>query len=603
MPQEVMAIVQNIFKSAAGKFLKTILGRIKNLILYIFNVILFKKEVIMGLGKKNILSFLQERTENYSDKVALGMKNQYGWKEMTYSGLSVLSRRLGAYLINELNLPKGERIAILSESKPEFGACVFASIIAGLVTVPLDVKLTKYELKSILSDCEPSVILVSRKHIEMAKYLKEEIPSIKNLLVMDEPYYGIEEKSIYQLPDVYDAKWRVRRSNDTALIIYTSGTTGRPKGVETTFKNMLTQMYDLDYTLNKIMPFRNINLLSILPMNHLFEMTVGFSTFMNFGCSIFYTPSLKPNDILSIMREKHIQFMIVVPAFLKLLKTTTENEIKSRTKFAQWRFKIKFALAKYIPSYRIKRLMFRNYHKKFGGKFVGCISGGAPLDLKVGDFFERIGIKVYQGYGLTETSPVVSINVDRRGDLASVGRPLKTYEAKIDSETGELLVKGPSVMKGYHNQPELTAEVIDSEGFFHTGDIAKIKNGGHIYITGRIKNMIVLSGGKKVFPEEVEAVLEKSSLFAEVCVFGLSRTFGSKDGTEEIAVVVVPNKEIIDKYSGDELEKVVRAEVKQLSTHLTPYKRPVNIIVSKEPLPRTATNKVKRKEVKQLASV
>ena len=560
------------------------------------------KGVTMGLGRKNILSFLQERTENYADKVALGMKNRYGWKEMTYSGLGVLSRTIGAYMINDLKMEKGERVAILSESKPEFGACVFASIIAGTVTVPLDIKLTKYELKSILSDCEPSMIFVSRKYIEMAKYLQTEVPSLKTLLVMDEPYYGMEEKSIYQLTDVSEAKWRIRRTNETALIIYTSGTTGKPKGVMTTFGNMLTQMYDLDYSLNKIMPFRNINLLSILPMNHLFEMTVGFSTFMNFGCSIFYTPSLKPNDILSIMREKHIQFMIVVPAFLKLLKTTTENEIKSRDIFAQWRFKIKFALAKYIPSYTIKRLMFRNYHKKFGGKFVGCISGGAPLDVNVGDFFERIGIKVFQGYGLTETSPVVSINVDRAGDLASVGRALKSYEAKIDSETGELLVKGPSVMKGYHNQPELTAEVIDKDGFFHTGDIAEIKNGGHIYITGRIKNMIVLSGGKKVFPEEVEAVLEKSPLFSEVCVFGLTRTSGSKDGTEEIACMVVPNQELIDKYSDEELGKVVRAEVKQLATHLTSYKRPVNIIVSKEPLPRTATKKVKRKEVKQLAS-
>ena len=556
----------------------------------------------MGLGKKNILSLLQERTENYADKVALGMKNRYGWKEMTYSGLGVLSRTIGAYLINDLKLEKDERVAILSESKPEFGACVFASILAGTITVPLDIKLTKYELKSILSDCEPTLIFVSRKYIEMAKYLQSEISSLKTLLVMDEPYYGMEEKSIYQLTDVSDAKWRLRRTHDTALIIYTSGTTGKPKGVMTTFGNMLTQMYDLDYSLNKIMPFRNINLLSILPMNHLFEMTVGFSTFMNFGCSIFYTPSLKPNDILSIMREKHIQFMIVVPAFLKLLKTTTENEIKSRDTFAQLRFKIKYALAKYIPSYRIKRLMFRNYHKKFGGKFVGCISGGAPLDLNVGDFFERIGIKVFQGYGLTETSPVVSINVDRRGDLASVGRALKSYEAKIDSQTGELLVKGPSVMKGYHNQPEITAEAIDKDGWFHTGDIAEIKNGGHIYITGRIKNMIVLSGGKKVFPEEVEAVLEKSPLFSEVCVFGLTRTSGSKDGTEEIACMVVPNGELLEKYSDEELGKVVRAEVKQLATHLTSYKRPVNIIVSRNPLPRTATRKVKRKEVKALAS-
>lgn len=557
----------------------------------------------MQTKRENVLTLLKNRTENYSDRVALGMKNQYGWKEFTYSGVGLLSRKLAHYLINEAKVEKGDRIAILSESKPEFGACVFASILAGAITVPLDVKLTKYELKSILSDCLPSVMLVSRKNIEMAKLLKQEISSLQTILVMDEPYYNIEEKSIYQLPDNYDEKWRVRSSKSTAFIIYTSGTTGMPKGVETTFNNMLTQLNDLKYALDKILPFKNINLLSILPMNHLFEMTVGFSTFLNFGCSLYYTPSLKPKDILSIMKEKRIQFMIVVPAFLKLLKSTIESELNNESKFEQLKFKIKFMIAKFIPSYRIKKFMFRKVHDKFGGKFTGCISGGAPLDVNVGKFFQTIGIRVFQGYGLTETSPVASINVDRHWDVASVGKPIKSFQAKVDSESGELLLKGPSVMKGYHNQPELTAQVIDEDGWFHTGDIAEIKNGGHIYITGRIKNMIVLSGGKKVFPEEVEAVLGKSSLISEVCVFGLSRTFGSKDGTEEIATVVVPKKEIVDKYNDEELEKVMKAEVKQLSTHLTAYKRPVNVTISKEPLPKTATNKVKRKEVKALAQV
>lgn len=557
----------------------------------------------MQTKRENVLTLLKNRTENYSDRVALGMKNQYGWKEFTYSGVGLLSRKLAHYLINEAKVEKGDRIAILSESKPEFGACVFASILAGAITVPLDVKLTKYELKSILSDCLPSVMLVSRKNIEMAKLLKQEISSLQTILVMDEPYYNIEEKSIYQLPDNYDEKWRVRSSKSTAFIIYTSGTTGMPKGVETTFNNMLTQLDDLKYALDKILPFKNINLLSILPMNHLFEMTVGFSTFLNFGCSLYYTPSLKPKDILSIMKEKRIQFMIVVPAFLKLLKSTIESELNNESKFEQLKFKIKFMIAKFMPSYRIKKFMFRKVHDKFGGKFTGCISGGAPLDVNVGKFFQTIGIRVFQGYGLTETSPVASINVDRHWDVASVGKPIKSFQAKVDSESGELLLKGPSVMKGYHNQPELTAQVIDEDGWFHTGDIAEIKNGGHIYITGRIKNMIVLSGGKKVFPEEVEAVLGKSSLISEVCVFGLSRTFGSKDGTEEIATVVVPKKEIVDKYNDEELEKVMKAEVKQLSTHLTAYKRPVNVTISKEPLPKTATNKVKRKEVKALAQV
>ena len=557
----------------------------------------------MGLSRKNVLMLLHERTEKYADKVALGMKTQYGWKEFTYRGVGLLSRKLAHYLMTELKVKKGDRLAILSESKPEYGACVFASVISGMITVPLDVKLTKYELKSILSDCDPSVILVSKSHLEMAKFLKEEIPSLKEILLMDEPSYNVDVKSIYQLADNYDYKWSFRSSKATAFIIYTSGTTGAPKGVEITFENMLAQIDDFKYVLDAILPYENVNILSILPMNHLFEMTVGFSTFLNFGFSIYYTPSLKPKDVLSIMREKQIEFMIVVPAFLKLLKIGIENELKNSPRFVKIGFELLFKLAKFVPSYRLKKLMFKKIHDKFGGHFSGCISGGAPLEISVGEFFERIGIKVYQGYGLSEVSPVASVNYQRRGDIASVGRPLNSFEAKIDPDTGELLLKGPCVMKGYHNQPEMTAQVLEKDGWLHTGDIAKISKEGHIYITGRIKNMIILSGGKKVFPEEVEAVLEKSPYFSEVCVLGISRTFGVKDGTEEITAVIVPSSDICEKYEWNTIDKLIKNEVKKLSLRLTAYKRPINIIVRKDPLPRTATRKVKRNDIKELINV
>ena len=554
----------------------------------------------MGFKKKNILSLLDERTKKYGERIALGTKTPLGWKEFTYKGIGMLSRKLACYLIDDLNLQKGDRLAILSESKPEYGACVFASAMAGMISVPLDIKLTKYELINILSDCEPCVMLVSRAHLEMAVELQKELPFLKNIIVMDEPIGEEEYKSLYNLPENYEARWRPRSSKSTAFIIYTSGTTGSPKGVEISFLNMLTQLDDLEVALNQILPDRMVTVLSILPMNHLFEMTVGFSTFLNFGFSVYYTPSLKPKDILGIMRAKKVDFMIVVPAFLKLLKTGIETEINSGPKRVKTLFNIMFKIAKFIPSYRVKKIMFKKIHDKFGGHFMGCISGGAPLDISVGEFFERIGIKVYQGYGLSETSPVVSVNTDKRHDLASVGRPLKSFEARIDKETGELQLRGDCIMKGYHNQPDLTAQTIDPDGWLHTGDIAKITPDGHIYITGRIKNMIVLSGGKKVFPEEVESVLEKSPCFAEVCVVGVSRTFGSKDGTEDIAAVIVPSEEVLAKYPDSEIDKLCKNEVKRLSERLTPYKRPINIVISRSPLPRTTTRKVKRKEIKEL---
>ncbi|MBQ4646182.1 MAG: AMP-binding protein [Candidatus Gastranaerophilales bacterium] len=556
----------------------------------------------MGLRSKDILSILEDKTRDYQEKIALGTKDTFGWKEFTYKGIGQLSRKVARYIIEETDVPKGERLAILSESKPEYATAVFASALSGMVTVPLDVKLTKYELKSILMDAQPTILFTSQYYLETARALKEEIPSIKYIFVLDQHSKHTDVINVYDVPDKFSAKWRRRSPKSTAFIIYTSGTTGQPKGVEISFANITSQLEDLGYALGEILGDKKVTALSILPMNHLFEMTVGFCTFLNYGFSVYYTQSLKPKDILGIMQEKKVEFMIVVPAFLKLLKAGIESELKNAPKITQILFNAMYHFAKFIPSYGIKKMLFKKIHDKFGGNFIGCISGGAPLDLGVAAFFERIGIKVYQGYGLSETSPVVCVNTDRRNDLASVGRPLKHFEARIDSQTGELQLKGPSVMKGYHNQPELTAEVIDEDGWLHTGDIAKIDR-GHIYITGRIKNMIVLAGGKKVFPEEVESVLEKSEYLAETCVMGINRSFGAKDGMEEVTAIVVPKEDLYKNHSEEEVEKLVRDDIKLLSMQLTQYKRPSTVIIKKEPLPRTTTRKVKRNEVKKLIEV
>lgn len=558
----------------------------------------------MELRNSQILLHMQNKTADYEDRIALGIKSPYGWQELSYRGVGLLSRKIARYLIEDADVKKGECLAILSESKPEYGACVFASVLTGTITVPLDIKLSQYELKSILTDCQPTVMLVSRHYLETALELKKDLPDLKHILVIDEHADCGEYKNIYDLPDKYDAKWRQRSSKSTAFIIYTSGTTGAPKGVEISFKNVNAQLEDLMEVVDIILPQKQkINMLSILPMNHLFEMTVGFCTFLNAGHSVYYTTSLKPKDISTIMKEKHIQFMIVVPAFLKLLKAGIEKQISTAPATTQFIFKLMYSLAKFIPFYCVKRAMFKKIHDGFGGKFFGCISGGAPLDVEVGQFFERIGIRVYQGYGLSETSPVVSVNYDKKGKLASVGHPLTHFEAMTLPDSGELLLRGPSVMKGYHNQPEMTAEVIDSEGWLHTGDIARIDKDGHIFITGRIKNMIVLQGGKKVFPEEVEAIIEKSHYVAEVCVLGTSRNFGSKDGTEEVTAVIVPKAEMYNTYSEDDIERMIKLDVKSLSMNLAAYKRPTSVIISKDELPKTTTRKVKRKEVRQLIGV
>ena len=542
----------------------------------------------------NILLFLENRTAELENNISLGMRSHVGWKELTYKGLGILSKRLAGYLI-DIGIDKGDHVAILSESTPEFGAALFASAMAGATIIPLDIKLTTYELTSILTSSTPSVLLVSSAYLETALKLKESVSSIKHIILIDDNGVRKDIPSIYTISDKNGRKWRHRNPTATAFIIYTSGTTGSPKGVEISFKNIMAQVDAVGRCFNLGPQDR---LLSILPMNHLFELTVGFLSFLNKGTSIYYSKSLKPKDLFAIMIEKQITFMVVVPAFLKLLKTAIESEINKMSVFRKFLFDVSYNIARMTNWRWFKRLAFRSIHKKYGGKFKGFLSGGAPLEVEVGKFFNNIGLKIYEGYGLSEASPVVTMNTDRNYRLGSVGRPLFNVQTKVDKETGELLVKGDNIMKGYYKQPDLTKTVITEDGWLKTGDIAKIDKDGFVWITGRIKNMIVLSGGKKVFPEEVESVLEKSPLFKELCVFGAKRSGGQKDGCEDVCVLIRPTDEVLVKYTDeDELNKKIREEVKTFSQQLSHFKRPTTIIVTKQDLPRTATSKIKRKEI------
>lgn len=549
----------------------------------------------------NILSFLEKRTNDYNDRIALGMRNNYGWSEFTYGGLGSMSKTIASYLMNELQVKKTEHVSILSESRIEFGAAFFASVIAGSTFIPLDIKLTTHELTSILSSCNPTTLFVSRTYLATALKLKEEITSIKNIILLDEAPEDSEFPSIYKLPAPKQVKFRHRSLSSNALIIYTSGTTGKPKGVQTTFGNLLAQVKDLQAHLNEIFKKgENMNTLSILPMNHLFELSVGFATFLSMGYSVYYTKSLRPKDVLAVMKDKKIRFMCTVPSFFRMLKIQFESDLAKQSKFKQAMFNFNFHyVAKFLPFKWLKKKLFRDIHNQLGNNFYGFISGGAPMDYEMGKYFNRIGINALQGYGLSEASPVVTLNLKKCLDMKSVGTFLRSFQAKIDKDTKELLVKGPCVMKGYYQQDDLTKEVIDEDGWLHTGDIAKIEN-GLLYITGRIKNMIVLPGGKKVFPEEVENVISDSKFVKETCVFSYVRESGEKKGTEEVYAIICPKDELYEQYDEKTVEQMTLEDVKKENLRLAQYKRPTTMVVYRGELPKTATKKIKRREAKEL---
>lgn len=544
----------------------------------------------------NFLDLMQERSDIYGQVKALSIKTKDGYDTLSYIEISRKSKSFANYLIETVGIERGDRIAIICESRPEFSIGMFASIQTGAVTVPLDVKLTVPEHTHILNDCNPRILLCSSHYLEHAVEVKNNVPSIELIYVLDDEQRGHEEiQSVSVLEgDIEKDLGRPRSLDETALIVYTSGTTGNPKGVMISFGNIYSQLRDFEHM------FRLTNehtLLSILPLNHLLELDCGFFGMLYMGAKIVYISSLTPKELTSTMKEKGITNMIVVPLVAKMLKNSIDKQIKKQPASAQRVFKLMYCLAKFMPR-KIRRIMFKTIIDGLGGKLECFICGGAPLEDNVAEFFNRIGIPVFQGYGLTETSPTISTNRYRHSKIGTVGQALPSVRVKI-AENGEILATGPNVMQGYYGKPEMTKEVIDEDGWFHTGDIGEIDSQGFIKITGRIKNMIVLGGGKKIFPEEVEAVLENSELIKEVCVMSLTIKSGNKAGTEEVGAIIVPSDELAKK-SDEEIQKELESEVKRLSEdNLAPYKTPSVVVLHRDDLPKTSTRKVKRKDLKE----
>ena len=558
-----------------------------------------ERRAFYGISSKlynNFLDLMQEKGDIYGPVKALSLKTKTGYEELSYIEISRQAKAFGNYLIENVKIVHGDRIAILTESRPEFAVGIFASIQTGAITVPLDVKLTVNELTSILSDCNPRVICTSTHYLEIAKQVKKNVKSIEQIFVLDNDEEIESAKDVVRVSDlkvdVAKDMGIVRTLDETGLIVYTSGTTGNPKGVMISFGNIYSQLRDFE-TILKIN--EKHTLLSVLPLNHLLELNVGFFGMLYMGAKVVYLQSLSPRELTVAMKEKQVTNMIVVPLLVKMLKSSVEKEIRKSPPAAQKAFDLMYKIAKFMPV-KVRRIMFKSVIDGLGGKLECFVCGGAPLDLEVGEFFERIGIPVYQGYGLTETSPTISTNYPKNNKLGTVGKPLPSVTVKI-ADNGEILSTGSNLMQGYYGKPEMTKEVIDEEGWFHTGDIGEVDKQGYIKITGRIKNMIVLGGGKKIFPEEVEAALEQSLLIKEICVMSLKIKSGNKAGTEEVGAVIVPSDELAKK-TDEEIQKEIEAEVKSLSeANLADYKRPSVIVVRREELPKTSTRKVKRKEL------
>lgn len=549
--------------------------------------------------EQSVLSFMQRRVESFGPREAFRMKEGSETRVLTYAQLAERAVKLSSFLI-ESGFAPHDRAVILCESRPEWAIAFFGSIIAGATVVPLDIKLTETELISILSDCQPEVLFCDSKHLELALRLPAGVPSIKNVFLVEDGKGNEQTRSIDQLEPKELHAGVERGHDDVAVLIYTSGTTGNPKGVMITFGNLIFQVGSFQSIAGLSESDR---FLSILPLNHLFELTGGFMGALNLGCTVCFCHSLFPQEIIRTMKEEKITGMVGVPLLYKSLRSGIEREVKRKGEEALARFHAGLAMAAQLQMEKRKE-MFGPVLNELGACLRLFASGGAPLEPEIGQFFQSLGIHLIQGYGLTETSPVISANSLSANKMGSVGQALKGVEIRIDKKAsgdseGEILTRGPHVMAGYYKREDLTKETIDAEGWLHTGDIGHLDEDGFLFITGRIKNMIVLGGGKKIFPEEVETAFGPATTVKEVCVLGKKSKEGIREGTEEVCVVAVPTDTLLHEHKDDPqaVRQAIKKELDALAENLAPYKRPNRLYIRIDELPKTVTRKVKRPSV------
>ena len=422
----------------------------------------------------SIIELLVAINRRYSNLPALRIKQGDKYNSISYRELG---RRISdtAYSLKKLGVEKGDRVAILSESRPEWAIAFFGIVSCAGITVPVDIKLSDTEIEFILNNSGTKCVFASKKLLPAILRIRPRLQSLQNIISFDETTEeGINLLKDFKVPEGETAH-RDIQPDDTALIVYTSGTTGVAKGVELTYKNLLFEVMALD----KYIHFSpKDNFLSILPLNHMLELTGGLIAPLYAGACITYCDSLKPEVIAKLMQETKTTTMLCVPLVLKMFHKGIFKKVDGMKPLKKKMFYWMLGFSKFLLNFniRIGRLLFSDLHRQFGGKLKCFVSGGAPLDPHVEEDFHALGFNILQGYGLTETSPVVTVNTFSERKYTSVGIPLKGVEIKIakskdDDNEGEILVKGPNVMRGYYKKPKDTEEVF-KDGWFYTGILA-----------------------------------------------------------------------------------------------------------------------------------
>ena len=533
-----------------------------------------------------LLQTVNKYPEHAALKAAGGRGRVYSYREV-----GTLIGRLAAGLRSRQLLDRKE-IGILSENCPEWSIAYFAILAAGGTVVPIDANLSDKEIRYVVSHSKLKVIFASPKCIRRLAT----IDSTLTVISFDKDADNSYEDYLHDKPEYAE----IDRSA-VAVLIYTSGTTGAPKAVELTHGNIIANMDGVEASLQ----FGHTDtFLSILPLHHTFEATCGMIVPLIAGATITYVRSLKSKEILEDLDFNQVTCMCGVPLLYEKMYHSIRRGIDASSLFRRLMFYVLFFISG--VGWRMGRKwgvgLFRSLRARAGlGTIRLFVSGGAAVPPKISRFYCLIGLTFIQGYGMTECAPVISVNTPEDIEFGSVGRAIGNVEVRIDSPNedgiGEIIVRGDSVTPGYRDNPGKTAELI-RDGWLHTGDLGRMKH-GHLWITGRAKNLIVSAAGKNIYPEEIEEALLESTLILEAVVFG--RKKDGKQG-EEVCAVIVPDTAQLAAVQGvdkdnpnlEEVREIIKGVVDQTNEHVAGYKRIKNFTVQFDELKKTSTQKVKR---------
>ena len=560
------------------------------------------KRIYDYLEIKDLKDMLNKTGKLYAEKPAYKIKVEEGkYQVYTHKEVRDMINALGTSLIN-LGL-KGKRIAVIGENRYEW-EIAYLSIVCGTgIVVPLDKSLPANELELLIERSDIEAIFYTKKYSEIIQNIRlSEKNKLKHLISMDNDENG---EGIYSQKElIREGKKLIEEGNNEFLnakinpkemeiMLFTSETTSKSKVVALSHENICTNLMDigsiLDVTQDDVF-------LSILPIHHVFECTVGFLFSLYKGAETVFCDGLR--HIVENLNEYHVTVMACVPGIYERIFMIIRKKLEKQGKLEE----ILENEEKYKnSSMQEKKEVFKEIHDMLGGKIKLLISGAAALDKTIEEKYRLLGLNLVQGYGLTETSPVVAVGTNKNYKLGSIGKTVPSVEAKLvdvnDDGIGELVVRGSSVMLGYYENEKVNKKSLQ-DGWFYTGDLAKIDEEGYIFICGRKKSVIVLKNGKNIFPEEMENLVNKIEGIKESFIFGKIQS--NDENNIKINVKIVFDRDIIkDVYKvekDEEIYKVLSKKIKEVNQTMPSYKAIRGMLLTEEPLIKTTTNKIKRQE-------